>query len=80
MQILNLIIASTRYNFCVETDEHRIRTAERAMTKEAEETRRQQTSARKVIADEYINVNCMMQTLQINGESLIITSFLVAKL
>ncbi|XP_012232335.2 uncharacterized protein [Linepithema humile] len=56
MQVLNLIIGSTCYNFCVETDERRIRAAERAMTKEAQEARRQQTSARKATDDEYINV------------------------
>ena len=56
MQILNLIIGSISYNFCVETNKCRIRAAERVMTEEAQEARRQQTSTRKATADEYMNV------------------------
>ena len=55
MQVLNLTIGSTCYNFCIESDEHRINATERAMTAEAQEARRQQISARKIADDEDIH-------------------------
>lgn len=56
MQVLNITIESTCYNFCVEADERRIRGAERAMTEQAKEARRQQISTRKATNSGDINV------------------------
>ena len=56
MQVLNLTIGSTCYNFCIEADELRIRAAERAMTEEAKEARRQQISNRKATNDKDVNL------------------------
>lgn len=55
MQVLNLTIGSTCYNFCIESDKHRIDAAERAMTAEAQEARRQQISTRKIADDKDIH-------------------------
>ena len=47
MQVLNLTIGTTCYNFCIKTDERRIRAAERAMTAEAKAARRLDMSNKK---------------------------------
>ncbi|EGI68425.1 hypothetical protein G5I_02906 [Acromyrmex echinatior] len=56
MQVLNLTISTTCYNFCIKTDERRIRAAERAMTAEAKAARRLDISNKKAKDDEDLNL------------------------
>ena len=56
MQVLNLTIGTTCYNFCIKTDERRIRAAERAMTAEAKAARRLDMSNKKAKDDEDLNL------------------------
>ena len=65
MQVLNLTIGTTCYNFCIKTDERRIRAAERAMTAEAKAARRLDMSNKKMMRTLIWKDNCTGQALPI---------------
>lgn len=56
MEVLNLQIGPMCYNFCMEADANRIRTAERAMSEASKEARRSLKSLRKDVDEVNINL------------------------
>jgi len=56
MQVSNLIIDPNYFNFCVESDERRVRFSERSLTERAKETQRSFRSFRKEENEENFNL------------------------
>lgn len=56
MQVLDIIVGPNCYNFCVESNEHRIKLSDRSLSGAAKETRSSLKSARKDEEDENLVV------------------------